>query len=88
LGRGTREQIIPEVMVVIFKVMTISKTGTVIKQIGPGGSVMSKSVTLPPGIILEIYGYANSEDTRFLAWNEQFSASFFTVAAADCRPAY
>jgi hypothetical protein len=76
------------VKAVIFKVMTISKTGTVIKQIGPGGTIMSKTVTIPPGIILEVYGFAHSEDTRFLAWNEQFSASFFTVAASDCRPAY
>lgn len=72
----------------IFKVMTVDRTATVLKQKGATGSLTTKTTYIPAGTLLEIYGYANSEETRFVAWNEQYSATFFTVSINDCRPAY
>lgn len=73
----------------LFKVMTVDKAVTVLKQKnGVTGGLTSKTTYVPPGTLLEVYGYANSEETRFVAWNEQLSAAFFTVSINDCRPAY
>lgn len=72
----------------LFKVMVVEKAPVVVKQKNGGGSVTSKTTYIPPGTMLEVYGYANSEQTRFVAWNEQWSSTFFTVSITDCRPAY
>lgn len=72
----------------LFKVMTVEKAAVVVKQKNGGGMVSSKTTYIPPGTLLEVYGYANSEQTRFVAWNEQWSSTFFTVSIVDCRPAY
>lgn len=72
----------------IFKVMTVVKTAAVVKQKSAAGILTSKTIQIPAGCMLEVYGYANSEETRFVAWNEQISAAFFTVLINDCRPAY
>lgn len=72
----------------IFKVMTVDKTATLLKLKGPTGALTTKTTYIPAGTMLEVYGYANSEETRFVAWNEQYSATFFTVSINDCRPAY
>jgi len=70
----------------LFQVVTAGKTAVVIKQLTSTGTLMTKTINLLPGTILDIYGYANSDETRFVAWNEQFSATFFTVAVNDCHP--
>ena len=72
----------------LFKVMVVAKTGTVTKHISPAGTLVPRNTHVLPGTVLEVYGYANSEETRFVCWNEQLSAAFFTVAINDCRPAY
>lgn len=72
----------------IFKVMVVAKTGTVVKQMGPTGTLVSRTTFITPGTILEVYGYAVSDETRFVAWNENISATFFSVSVNDCRPAY
>jgi len=72
----------------LFKVMVVAKTGAVTKHMSPTGSLVTRNTQIPPGAILEVYGYANSEETRFVVWNDNMSASFFTVSIADCRPAY
>jgi|GEM_PF-932056 hypothetical protein len=73
----------------LFKVMTTVKTSVVVKQLTPSGTLAPKTIMIPPREILEVYGYyTNNQETRFVAWNEQISATFFTVAVSDCRPAF
>jgi len=73
----------------LFKVMTTTKTSVVVKQVTPAGILAPKTIIISPREILEVYGYyTNNEETRFVAWNEQLSATFFTVSVTDCRPAF
>ena len=72
----------------MFKVMTVVKSTVVVKQKSAAGTLMAKTTHIPAGTMLEVYGYASSDETRFVAWNEQLSATFFTVLITDCRPAY
>jgi dihydroxyacid dehydratase/phosphogluconate dehydratase len=70
----------------LFKVVTAGKTPAVIKQLSSSGTLVSRTITITSDTVLDVYGYANSEETRFVVWNEQLSASFFTVSINDCRP--
>lgn len=70
----------------LFKVVTAGKAAVVIKQLSSGGALVSKTVTIAAETILDVYGFANSEETRFVVWNEQLSATFFTISITDCKP--
>lgn len=71
----------------LFKVITAGKTGAVIKQLSSSGALITKTIMIPTGTILDVYGYAASDETRFVVWHDQLSSTFFTVSVTDCRPA-
>jgi len=47
----------------------------------------STDIYVPCLVMLDVYGYAYAEEARrFIVWNEQVSATFFTVGINECRP--
>ena len=71
----------------LFKVMTIGRTEAMIRKVESGEAPITKTIMIPPKTILDVYGYVKGEDFRFVVWNENISASFFTIGIVDCRPA-
>ncbi|MDD4776559.1 MAG: hypothetical protein PHG75_08605 [Syntrophomonas sp.] len=71
----------------LFKVATVGRTEVIIKRLEPSGALSTKTVFIPPKTVLDVYGYAYAEEARrFIVWNEQVSAAFFTVGINECRP--
>lgn len=71
----------------LFKVATVGRTEVIIRRADSNGALATKTIFIPPKTVLEVYGYAYAEDARrFIVWNEQVSAAFFTVGINECRP--
>ncbi len=70
----------------LFKVETVGRTEVLIKK-QEREMLVSKTTFIPSKTVLTVYGYAYAEDARrFIVWNEQVSATFFTVGINECRP--
>ncbi len=71
----------------LFKVTTVGRTEVIIRRADANGALVTKTIFIPPKTVLEVYGYAYAEEARrFIVWNEQISAAFFTVGINECRP--
>jgi len=71
---------------VLFKVATVGRTQVIIKKL-ERDMLVTKTIFIPPKTVLDVYGYAYAEEARrFIVWNEQVSATFFTVGINECRP--
>jgi len=71
---------------VLFKVITAAKTGAIVKQADPGGKLKIRTVFIPAGTILDVYGFAHDKETRLVVCNKQISKTLFTVSVNDCEP--
>lgn len=52
------------------------------------GEMVSDMEIIPKGTVLDVYGYGldSQHSMYFVAYNEQISKTFITIAARYCRP--
>jgi len=70
----------------LFKAVTIDRTGAIVKEVSPHGNLVNRTIFLPPGTLLNVYGYVQSFDTRLIVCNKGISKGLFTVLLNDCLP--
>lgn len=70
----------------LFKAVTIDKTGAIIKQKGPHGAMVNRTIFIPAGTSLDVYGFSYETETRLVVCYTKLSRGLFTVSLHDCLP--